>query len=188
MINNLTHITNIRVEIPDSNRTINFVNSVQSVNLPSIECQPTTVSNNQMTTSYVPGSKIQFEPLRIRFLIDEHYKSYVELYRWITSLTNTKLSAGGMRDGYSPKTMLVHILDSSHKNIVCSFRFHDPFPSVIDEIEMGYNDDGNPSLTSMVTFYYSKMSVIVDGHEIVGFPEQRISPAFNGGHLHPFGK
>lgn len=182
MINNLTHITNMRLEIPDANHTMNFVNSSQSVTIPSVEMEVANVSINQMTSGKLPGSKMIFEPVRVRFVIDEYFKSYAEIYQWMISITDARgMKSTAHISGNSPRTMLVHILDNSKRNIVLTFKYYDPFPSSIDEVEMSYGEDGNPVITGMVTFNYSSMSVVVGGNEVLPRQTPTGSPSF-----HPF--
>ncbi|UKM62871.1 putative tail completion and sheath stabilizer protein [Aeromonas phage P19] len=185
MIHNQAHITNMRLEIPDANTTANFVTSAQSVVLPTMEMDITRVSINQMTSGIMPGSKIIYEPFRIRFLIDENFESYKELYQWMISVTDSRtFNSTAHLPGARPRSILVHILDNSKKNIVLTFKFHDPFPSSLDDIELSYVDDGNPALIGNVTFSYSSMSV-------VGVNDLEILPKQNPvgiGAGHPFQK
>ncbi|QAY01320.1 tail completion and sheath stabilizer protein [Aeromonas phage Aswh_1] len=169
MIRNQTHITNMRLEIPDANTTMNFVNAAQSVNIPSLEMEISRVSINQMASGNLPGSKINYEPLRVRFLIDEDFKSYQEIYQWMISVTDSRtFDSTAHLPGARPRTMLVHILDNSKRNILMTFKFNDPFPSTIDEIEMSYVDSGNPAITGMVSFHYATMSLLdKNGNEIL---------------------
>lgn len=184
MITNQAHITNMRLEIPDANATAYFVNSAQSVTIPSIEMELSRVSTNQMSYGMMPGSKINYEPLRIRFIIDEEFKSYKELYQWIISVTDSRtFNSTAHLPGNRPLSMLVHILDNHKRKIVMTMKLNDPFPYSIDEIEMGYIDEGNPALFGMVSFGYSSFSLLSgdNGVEILPKQDQVGSPSF-----HPF--
>lgn len=187
MINNQAHITNMRLEIPDAQTTQNFVNAAQSVTIPSFEMDVSRVAINQMASGLLPGSKIIYEPLRVRFLIDEHFKSYIEIYQWMLSITDSRtFNSTAHLPGARPRSMLVHLLDNSKKNIVLTLKFNDPFPSSMDEVEMSYTDDGNPALIGMVTFSYASMGVL-SATDIEVLPKQEKVGTGSGVSMHPFG-
>ncbi|UYD59293.1 tail tube terminator protein [Aeromonas phage avDM6] len=182
MITNQAHITNMRLEIPDANTTVHFVSSAQSVTLPSIEMELSRVSTNQMGMGMMPGSKINYEPVRIRFLIDEEFKSYQEIYQWIISITDSRsFNSTAHLPGMRPMSMLIHILDNHKRKIVMTMKLNNPFPYSIDELEMGYTEEGNPALFSMVSFGYSSFSLLSgnNGVEILPKTEQVGTPSFH---------
>ena len=161
MITNQSHITNMRLEIPDANATIHFVSAAQSVTLPSIEMELSRVSTNQMSMGMLPGSKINYEPVRIRFLLDEEFKAYKEIYQWIISTTDSRsFNSTAHLPGMRPLSMLVHILDNHKRKILMTLKLNNPFPFSLDEIEMGYTEEGNQALFGMVSFGYSSFSLL----------------------------
>jgi len=136
-------------------------------NIPSIDLgiaeQPTWLKNID-----VPGDKIQFGDLTLRFLVDEDLVNYMELQRWIRGLGYPenmdefrKLESEGVMptnfgqagdDIYSDGTL--QILSS---NLVPSFQvvFSDLFPYTLSTITFDATDTDIEYFTADVSFKYT---------------------------------
>ena len=138
-----------------------------SANIPSLDLgiaeQPTWLKNID-----VPGDKIQFGDLTLRFLVDEDLVNYMELQRWIRGLgypedmeefrklegeavmPNNFGNAGD--DIYSDGTL--QILSS---NLVPSFQvvFTDLFPYTLSTVTFDATDTDIEYLTADVSFKYT---------------------------------
>ena len=136
-------------------------------NIPSIDLgiaeQPTWLKNID-----VPGDKIQFGDLSLRFLVDEDLVNYMELQRWIRGLgypenmdefrklesevvMPTNFGQAG-DDIYSDGTL--QILSS---NLVPSFQvvFNDLFPYTLSTITFDATDADIEYFTADVSFKYT---------------------------------
>ena len=138
-----------------------------SANIPSLDLgiaeQPTWLKNID-----VPGDKIQFGDLSLRFLVDEDLVNYMELQRWIRGLgypedmeefrklegeavmPNNFGNAGD--DIYSDGTL--QILSS---NLVPSFQvvFTDLFPYTLSTVTFDATDTDIEYFTADVSFKYT---------------------------------
>ena len=138
-----------------------------SANIPSLDLgiaeQPTWLKNID-----VPGDKIQFGDLTLRFLVDEDLVNYMELQRWIRGLgfpesmdEFRKLEGEAVLPGnfgnagddiYSDGTL--QILSS---NLVPSFQvvFNDLFPYTLSTITFDATDADIEYFTADVSFKYT---------------------------------
>ena len=136
-------------------------------NIPSLDLgiaeQPTWLKNID-----VPGDKIQFGDLTLRFLVDEDLVNYMELQRWIRGLGYPedmdefrKLESEGVMptnfgqagdDIYSDGTL--QILSS---NLVPSFQvvFNDLFPYTLSTVTFDATDTDIEYFTADVSFKYT---------------------------------
>lgn len=172
MYNNISHITNFRIDVADNNGTNVFQSAVQSAIIPSITISPTEV-NIMNTTNQAAGSSIQFDPLNVKILIDEDLYSYLEIFKWCISLVDYKNdNANSQFSNNVPKTVYIHILDNSKKNIVLTYRFNNAWPSVLGELVYEYTDETNTPISCMVTFMYSTFDILdKDGNLIRPFTD-----------------
>ena len=102
--------------------------------------------------SYLPGDRIEFDPLVVRFIVDEDMKNYQEIFNWIMQLgpghntddfrelvgsvkTTTGLfdnRSGDMKAMYSDVTL---VINTSSNNPNMYFSFEDCFPTSLGSIE-----------------------------------------------------
>jgi hypothetical protein len=166
---NQTHSTNFRLEIPDRNESIPFTISVQRVNLPNIEIEAVDlpISPNQRGT--LPDSTVRFEPLQLQMLLDEKMEAYATVYKWMLTIIDWRqMKPTAQKPGIVPKTILLHILDNSKKNIVCTFRFFEAWPSSLGGTDFSYTEDGNPAMVCQATFSYKSFKLLDgDGNAIL---------------------
>ncbi len=94
---------------------------------------------------YVPGDKLNYDPLTIRVAIDERLESYREIFGWL----HTNVSAAELKI----HDITLHFL-TNHNNISRSIRFANAFPTNIGGLE--FNVQGTESEYAFVdvTFRY----------------------------------
>jgi hypothetical protein len=93
--------------------------------LPSITL-PEVALNYRNRHGYIPGDRIDYDPISIRIAIDEELKVYDELYGWIKSNTlNQKIDVRDM--------MLTFM--TSHNNPSRTMHFTNAFPTSIGSVE-----------------------------------------------------
>jgi hypothetical protein len=130
--------------------------------------------SNSFVDLPVPGEKLQFGPLSIRFLLQEDMANYTELYNWLMGLgfpkdrgqhdrlrrgvsqrppeVNNKATVGE----YSDATLL--ILDSNNQS-VASIAFFDCFPVSLSTLPF---DATNPTVEYFqcsATFRYQRFEI-----------------------------
>ena len=117
--------------------------------LPGISFTEAVHATQLAIMSYLPGDRIEFDPLVVRFIVDEDMKNYQEIYNWIIQLgpgydtddfkslvdskqTSTgKFSNASFEDMFSDATILVN---TSSNNANVEFMFEDCFPTSLGNI------------------------------------------------------
>ena len=127
------------------------------VTLPGINFSESLHSTTLAINSYLPGDKIEFDPLNIKFVVDEDMKNYQEIFNWIMALgpgddtedfrdlvgstknaTNV-FSNASFENMYSDATIIVN---TSSNNANLEFMFQDCFPTSLGSIEFASDQQG----------------------------------------------
>ena len=126
------------------------------VTLPGITFSEAVHSTTLAIQSYLPGDNIVFDPLTIKFIVDEDMKNYQEIYNWIIQLgpgydtddfkslvdskqtVTGKFSNASFEDMYSDATLMVN---TSSNNANVEFMFEDCFPTSLGTIEFSTQND-----------------------------------------------
>lgn len=61
---------------------------VQEFDLPAISVEPVITNSPRLALNLVP-TRPKFDPLTVKFIVDEEFLTYKELYNWITGITDT---------------------------------------------------------------------------------------------------
>ena len=56
------------------------------VTLPGVNFSEALHATTLAINSYLPGDKIEFDPLNVKFVVDEDMKNYQEIFNWIMAL------------------------------------------------------------------------------------------------------
>lgn len=167
---NLTQKNNFRLDIPDAGFD-NFVWQIQNLSIPSVELEVAPVVKGpkyaKLMNNNVPGTGTSYSDLVVTFVIDENLLTYKELYQWMLTCNNP--TGASTFEGKIPATLLIHILDNNKDKIVATYRFINPFPKSLDELEWTYTEQGDVDvITCSVTFEYSYFEMLMDGKTLVG--------------------
>ena len=137
----------------------------QTSAIPSLN-MGTAQQNTWLKDVPVPGDKIVFEDLNLRFLIDENMENYMEIYNWIVGLGYpesmeqfSNLDKVGItvpdpndrRSEYSDG--ILQILNSNYR-VVRQVKFKDLFPVSISTLEFDCTNRDYSYFTANVTFKY----------------------------------
>jgi hypothetical protein len=119
---------------------------------------------------FVPGNKIEFDPLTVEFIVDHQYNSWYDIYIWMTGVgfpesfqqysdvqSNSIRRPGfpatsGVRPPYSDATLLLY---TNKNNLQIKMQFFDCFPVSLSSIPLGYDYDANHILKATASFRYS---------------------------------
>lgn len=166
---NQSNVTNFVVDIPDAGLTSAFTLNAQSAPIPGIRIpQVETVTGPQgLGRGWRAGTTIEYDPLVIRFLVDENLDSWLSMYKWMLTTNNylTGVNTAQLPGG-SPEYITVHILDNSKTKVVLSVHFYKPFVSDLSEIEFNYTDEGDPAMVCTATIPFVYLQVEKDGKVI----------------------
>lgn len=120
---------------------------LQSFNIPSVTVNEATVPFRQYN-AYVPGDRIQFDPLTVTMLVAEDMDNFQEIFSWL----NKSVELNTMEDKFDDLT--IYILTSKN-NVNKTITFKDVFPTSIGNISFQSTDADVVYATVDVTFRYN---------------------------------
>lgn len=147
-------------------RTPNVDYFCQSASIPEVSIGVTEVPTPVKDYS-IPGDKMTFGDLTIRFLVDEDMVNYLEIYKWLKGLTNpdhqkefqkyiATVDEKGRNTNFE-RTMSdarLLILDSNYR-VNCSVNFQNIFPSSLTTLEFDASATDINYFTAEVNFKYT---------------------------------
>lgn len=187
MLQNQSNITNFVLDIPDSGLTKSFQLNCQTATLPGIRIVPIDLPSGPMGKgrAQLAGSSTEFDPITVRFILDENLKSWLEIYKWMLTINNYVGHAStASYPSAAPEAILLHMLDNEKKDIVLTFILKSAWPSALSEVEYDYSQEGDQVMVCNATFSYKYFEVEQDGQIIVGRPIINDAPRSASG-VHP---
>ena len=143
--------------------------------LPSINFTEAVQATPLAIETYLPGDKITFDPLTLRFIVDEDMTNYQEIYEWIIALgpgydtddyrelvganrsTNNFYNKSGDFDAmYSDATLVVN---TSANNPNIYFSFEDCFPTSLSSVEFKTDETDVPYVVADLTLRYTLFKI-----------------------------
>jgi len=147
----------------------------QETSLPSMTLPPAVV-HSPFSNVYIPGDKIQYEPLTIIFMINETMSNYFAIANWIIGMgfpesrkqysdfIDSQEDASGMvselSKGYSDG--ILSILDNN-KNPISAIQFVDLYPTTINSLQMKTVNSDTVYLMGQATFLYNYYKIMPVG-------------------------
>ena len=161
----------------------------QSANIPGIS-MGTAVQSTYLKDIPVPGDKVLYEDLTIRFLVDEQMENYLAIYKWITGLGYPE-SLGqfkqlkdddfrtqpGVNSDSDPRYFefsdaTLQVLSSNYKPSI-HVNFKDAFPISLSTLEFDASDRDYNFFTAQATFKYTIFDITdPDGVRIDNKPKK----------------
>ena len=147
----------------------------QSANIPQIS-MGTAIQPSYLKDIPVPGDKVLYDDLTVRFLVDEKMENYLAIYKWITGLgypeslgqfkqlrtddirTNASASDDGDPRYFEFSDATLQILNSNYKSSVL-VNFKDAFPVSLSTLEFDVADRDYSYFTANVTFKYTIFTI-----------------------------
>ena len=139
-----------------------------SATIPELSFE-TTVQPSYLKDIDVPGEKIQYADLRVRFLVDEDLKNYMAIHNWITGIGYPETAqdfktettdASNIRDmnlQYSDGSL--SILNSNYRtNAIVKFK--DLFPTGLTSLEFDTSVTDIQYFTAEATFKYTVYNIL----------------------------
>jgi hypothetical protein len=123
---------------------------------------------NPMVKIPIPGDHIEYEPLRLEFLVDEDMKNYIELHSWIRGLGFPEdpaefkelydaTKASGIGEGITSEASL--LIGTNLKNPNIEVTFQDAFPISLGELNFTTTDTDVNYITCTATFKYTLFQI-----------------------------
>ena len=143
----------------------------QSANIPQIS-MGTAVQPSYLKDIPVPGDKVLYDDLSVRFLVDEKMENYLSIYKWMTGLgypenvgqfrqlrkddirTNASASDDGDPRYFEFSDATLQILSSNYRPSVL-VNFKDAFPVSLSTLEFDVSQRDYNFFTASVTFKYT---------------------------------
>ena len=161
----------------------------QSANIPQIS-MGTAVQPTYLKDIPVPGDKVLYDDLTVRFLVDEKMENYLAIYKWITGLgypeklgqydqlkkddirTDASVSdeADPLYFQYSDATL--QILSSNYRPSI-HVNFKDAFPVSLSTLDFDVTTRDYSFFTASVTFKYLIYDITdPSGNRLDNFPKK----------------
>ena len=143
----------------------------QSANIPSIS-MGTAIQPSYLKDIPVPGDKVLYDDLNVRFLVDEKMENYLAIHKWITGLgypesigkyrqlkTYDKRTDRRVNDSADPlyfqySDATLQVLNSNYKPSVL-INFKDAFPISLSTLDFDVTTRDYNYFTAEVTFKYT---------------------------------
>jgi len=144
------------------------------VTIPNIIMSEATHSTTLAIQSNLPGDRITFDPLNVKFVVDEDMTNYLEIYNWIMQLGpgydtddfaglvetqkggTGKFSNAKFENMYSDANLIVN---TSSNNANVEFQFEDCFPTSLGSIEFTTDTQGIEYAVCDLTLRYTLFKV-----------------------------
>jgi hypothetical protein len=154
-------------------RVANTVFYCTAIQLPGITLSE-SVTPNPFTDLYVPGDKITWQPLNLKFILDVNYSGWIDVFQWMgglgfpqnfeqyRDLANTAIRSPGrppplgVRPPYSDAILNIY---TNKNNPTLQFHFADCYPIALDSIDLDYGRSADEVVTCGATFRYSYYTI-----------------------------
>ena len=147
----------------------------QSANIPQIS-MGTAIQPTYLKDIPVPGDKVLYDDLNVRFLVDEKMENYLAIYKWITGLgypesldqyqqlkkddfrTDRIVGDDGDPRYFNYSDATLQVLNSNYKPSVL-INFTDAFPVSLSTLDFDVTTRDYNYFTAEVTFKYTIFNI-----------------------------
>ena len=147
----------------------------QSANIPSIS-MGTAIQPSYLKDIPVPGDKVLYDDLNVRFLVDEKMENYLAIHKWITGLgypesigqyrqlkTDDKRTDRRVNDSADPlyfqySDATLQVLSSNYRPSI-HVNFKDAFPIALSTLDFDVTTRDYNFFTASVTFKYTIFNI-----------------------------
>ena len=161
----------------------------QSANIPSIS-MGTAIQPSYLKDIPVPGDKVLYDDLSVRFLVDEKMENYLAIHKWITGLgypesigqyrqlkkddnrTDSLVADKGDPLYFQYSDATLQVLNSNYKPSVL-INFKDAFPVSLSTLDFDVTTRDYNYFTAEVTFKYTIYNITdPNGVRIDNYPKK----------------
>jgi hypothetical protein len=122
-----------------------------AVNLPSI-AMGEVKQDYRNYQAYFPGETINYETLRVKFMVDEGLKNYTEALSWMQTNASTK--------GEPLRTDVILSILTSTNTINRQIQFHDAFPTAIGELNFDAQATSIQYISCDLTLRFNALTIL----------------------------
>ncbi len=133
---------------------------VVGFNLPSLSL-PAANRPSPFVDDSVPGDKLKFSNLTVRFLVREDFSNWIDMYHWMIGL-------GKPRDHTQYANKPFHredfhlIIKSAYQQPITTIAFQDAWPTDLSSVEWSSQVVSLTPMTATVTFQYTLFKFLAD--------------------------
>ena len=102
----------------------------------------------------LPGNLYTFNPLSIKFIIDENMRGWQEIYNWITTISNVKNTDNAVKHLDKFSDISIMITNSAYKQKY-ELLFRNAFPVSLSEVPLAVTSTDTTPLTATASFRYA---------------------------------
>ena len=129
----------------------------------------TAIQSTYLKDIDIPGEKLTYGELNVRFLVDENLENYMKIHNWLTGLgfpesaqdfIDKTTNEDGIRDlkgQFSDGSL--HILNSNFNDIAV-VKFRDLFPIYLTSLEFDATESDINYFTADITFKYTIYDIL----------------------------
>jgi hypothetical protein len=136
-----------------------FTYFVQRVQHPSVEVTSTEVPHKRLTSVAFIGGKMVNSELILDVLMDEDMKSYAEIFKWFTDITELQHRLTPYQEEESSYADIVVEIFTSHNNPNRKIKYYNALPTSLGDIEFSAISDGE-YITFPVGFRFDYFEII----------------------------
>ena len=129
----------------------------------------TAIESTYLKDIDIPGEKLTYGELNVRFLVDENLENYMAMHNWLTGLgfpesaqdfIDKTTNQDGLRDlGEQYSDGALHILNSNYNDIAV-VKFKDLFPTYLTSLEFDATESDINYFTADITFKYTIYDIL----------------------------
>lgn len=125
----------------------------------SVEAQIPSISGNSITTNYrgsqgsFPADQLTYDPLTIKFMVDEGLENYQEIYNWLVQ--NSGEQSGGDEKKIIQRDLILTTM-TGKQNPKKLIRFVNAFPTSLGAIQFNVQNTDIEYASCDVVFAYSR--------------------------------
>ena len=134
----------------------------------------TVIQPNYLKDIDVPGEKLEYGDLTLRFLVDEELKNYVAVHKWLTGLgfpetpqqfidqttdrevRSNRVGERDFQEQFSDASL--HILNSNYRDVAV-VKFKDLFPTSLTSLDFDATEDDINYFTAEASFKYTVYNI-----------------------------
>ena len=130
----------------------------------------TAIESTYLKDIDIPGEKLTYGELNVRFLVDENLENYMKMHNWLTGLgfpettqqfktltTDDVTGTGALDQQFSDASL--HILNSNFRDVAI-VKFRDLFPVSLSSLEFDASEADIQYFTADVTFKYTIYDIL----------------------------
>ena len=136
----------------------------------------TAIESTYLKDIDIPGEKLTYGELNVRFLVDENLENYMKIHNWLTGLgfpespqqfidiTKNEEVQRDKKEQYSDGSL--HILNSNYNDIAV-VKFKDLFPVYLTSLEFDATESDINYFTAEANFKYTLYNILgTDGNPL----------------------